>query len=167
MAPRHRNTHLAASIELVEGGSSGARAAPSARSHHLTAPAPSSRPTVSDVPFDARGAPPVDREDSHMDAQEALLIFYFGGAFVIFLAWVSGVGELMIGSGRAGARSIWVLIGLGFIHPASAASAWDLVRLSSTSERDDAQLPPWSAALPVLGGLVSTLAGLGLYLGSG
>jgi hypothetical protein len=102
-----------------------------------------------------------------MDAQEALLTFYFGGAFIIFLAWASGVGELMIGSRRAGKRSIWVLIGLGFIHPASAASAWDLVRLSSTSERDHVQLPPWSAALPVLGGLVSTLTGVGLYFGSG
>jgi hypothetical protein len=102
-----------------------------------------------------------------MDAQEMLLIFYFGGAFVIFLAWVSGIGDLMVGSARASERAIWALIGLGFIHPASAASAWDLVRLSGNREREGVDLPPWTATLPVLGGLVSTLTGVGLYLSSG
>jgi hypothetical protein len=102
-----------------------------------------------------------------MAVQEALLVFYLGGAFIIFLAWVSGVGELLIGSARASERSIWVLIGLGFFHPASAASAWDLLRLNNDAEQDRVQLPAWSAGLPALGAVVSTLTGVGLYLGTG
>lgn len=65
----------------------------------------------------------------HIDPTTLFLV-WFGGGFVIFLAWAALVGQAVMGDRPAAVRpAVGVLAVIGVLHPAAAASAIDLVRL--------------------------------------
>lgn len=65
----------------------------------------------------------------HIDSTTLFLI-WFGGGFVIFLAWAALVGHALMGDRPAAVRpAIGLLAAIGVFHPAAAVSAIDLTRL--------------------------------------
>lgn len=63
-----------------------------------------------------------------------LFLYWFGGGFVVFLAWAALVGEALMGAHPGAVRpAIAVLAVVGLVHPAAAVGAIDLVRLARSS----------------------------------
>jgi hypothetical protein len=75
-----------------------------------------------------------------------LFLVWFGGGCVVFLIWAALVGQTLMGERLSAVRPcIGLLAIVGVFHPAAAASAIDLARLTRT-----VAAPPTSApALPL------------------
>jgi len=77
-----------------------------------------------------------------------LFLVWFGGGFVVFLAWAGLVGQALMGERLGAVRpAIGVLAVVGVLHPAAAVGAIDLARLTRTlaSAPTDAPVLPLDA----------------------
>ena len=84
----------------------------------------------------------------HIDPTTLFLV-WFGGGFIIFLAWAALVGQALMGDRPQAVRpAVGVLAVIGVVHPAAAISAIDLVRLGRTlnAPSDDPALAAGSSA---------------------
>ncbi len=112
-----------------------------------------------------------------------LFLLWFGGGFIIFLAWAALVGQALIGARPGVVRpSIAVLAVLGLLHPAAAVSAIDLTRLARTCSRtvaddiDDAAVrararalavPEWAMIAVCTAGAISAVVAIAVFVEAG
>lgn len=112
-----------------------------------------------------------------------LFLLWFGGGFVIFLAWAALVGQALMGARPGVVRpSIAVLAVLGLVHPAAALSAIDLTRLARACTRPVAAdlddpvgreraralaLPGWAMIAVGTAGALSAVVAVAAFVSAG
>jgi hypothetical protein len=121
----------------------------------------------------------------HIDPTTLFLV-WFGGGFVVFLAWAGLVGQALMGVRPQVVRpaAIGLLAVVGVLHPAAAVSAIDLARLTRTVGRpptgeaaadsparrarsDALALPSWAMGAVYAGAAASVVVAIAAFVEAG
>jgi len=100
-----------------------------------------------------------------------LFLYWFGGGFVLLLAWAALVGQALMGDRPGAVRpAVGLLAALGVLHPVAALSAVDLVRLGrslATTPGDALAFPTWAVGAVWSGAVLSAVVAVAAFVEAG